>query len=88
MNGNQNNRITLAQHRGLVKSSTNNNESETITQSQWLEIEKAVRKRCDGFCPICMEGFNQGFEILLSCSHIYHRYEISIIISPSYLFIF
>lgn len=77
MNSNPNNRISLAQHRGLIKSSTSTsnggNEVESITQSQWIEIEKTVRKRCDGFCPICMEGFNQGFEILLSCSHVYHR---------------
>lgn len=72
MNGIQQNRVSLAQHRGLIKS-TINNEIETISQSQWLEIEQSVRKRCDGFCPICMEGFNQGVEILLSCSHIYHR---------------
>lgn len=72
MSGNQPNRISLAQHRGLVKPTTST-ENETISQSQWQEIEKIVRKRCDGFCPICMEGFNQGFEILLSCSHVYHR---------------
>lgn len=64
--------ISLAQYRGLVKPATNNSTT-ILTQSQWLEIENNVRKRLEAYCPICMEGFNKGFEVLLSCSHMYHR---------------
>ena len=65
--------LTLAQHRGLVKSS-NSNEENILTQVQWKEIERNVKQRLDAYCPICMEGFNQGYEVLLSCTHMYHRY--------------
>jgi hypothetical protein len=64
--------ISLAQQRGLVKP-TSNTTSVVLSQSQWLDIEDNVRKRLEAYCPICMEGFNQGFEVLLSCSHMYHR---------------
>jgi hypothetical protein len=63
--------VTLAQQRGLVKSSAK--AADVMTQAQWKEIESNVSQRLDAFCPICMEGFNQGYEILLSCSHMYHK---------------
>jgi hypothetical protein len=28
--------------------------------------------RNDAYCPICMEGFKEGREVLLSCSHMFH----------------
>jgi Ring finger domain/IQ calmodulin-binding motif len=33
--------------------------------------------RNDAYCPICMEGFKDGREVLLSCSHLFHRHCLS-----------
>lgn len=33
--------------------------------------------RNDAYCPICMEGFKGGREVLLSCSHMFHRHCLS-----------
>lgn len=41
----------------------------------WYFIESQLsRKRDpDTCCPICMEAFNRGEEVLLSCGHIFHK---------------
>ena len=46
-----------------------------VLSKEWASIEAKVSSRLerDACCPICMEGFNQGYEVLLSCSHIFHR---------------
>jgi hypothetical protein len=44
-----------------------------VVRSEWEVIEAKLVTRHDATCPICMEGFNQGYEVLLSCSHIFHR---------------
>jgi hypothetical protein len=72
MNGAHQTPITLAQQRGLIKSTVK--VADIMTQAQWKEIERNVIQRLDAYCPICMEGFNQGYEILLSCSHMYHKF--------------
>ena len=36
-------------------------------------MEHTVQARDEAFCPICLEGFHQGHEVLLSCSHMFHR---------------
>ena len=61
---------TLAQVRGLIPKVA---PVETLSQSEWHEIESKLDERGDAFCPICMEAFNQGHEVLLSCSHMFHR---------------
>lgn len=63
--------LTMAQSRGLVAIPTP--AIEPLKDYEWDSIEKGVAGRQDAYCPICMEGFNRGFEVLLSCSHMYHR---------------
>ena len=56
---------TLAQRLGLVKGPTT---SSTITRTQWDTLEKKLKEPnhvLDKNCPICMEPFNQGTEVLL-----------------------
>ena len=62
---------SLAQMRGLAPASV---EHETLTTEDWHSVESKLDSRGDAFCPICMEGFNKGHEVLLSCSHMFHRY--------------
>jgi len=41
---------------------------------EWKAIEDGLKTRAvDAYCPICMEAFKEGHEVLLSCSHIFHR---------------
>eukprot|EP01038_Epipyxis_sp_PR26KG_P004389 gene4389-6206_t len=61
---------SLAQRRGLVPSLP---QVAALTPQQWEDIEKNIKGRHEAFCPICMEGFSLGCEILLSCSHIFHK---------------
>lgn len=62
---------TLSQRRGLSKPVE---KVEVLTSSQWDEIEnKLANRTVDACCPICMEGYNQGQEVVLSCSHMFHR---------------
>ena len=60
---------TLAQRRGLVPTAP---PQAPLTPFDWAVIENS-RSDPDSCCPICMEGFKQGHEVLLSCSHIFHR---------------
>ena len=64
---------TLAQRRGLVQPAPQM--EAPVLSREWASIEAKVSSRLqrDACCPICMEGFNQGYEVLLSCSHIFHR---------------
>jgi hypothetical protein len=62
--------LTLSQSRGLVKAEP---KSDPVSHTDWLTIESKLHSRSDGYCPICMEGFKSGSEVLLSCSHMYHR---------------
>lgn len=63
---------TLAQKRGIAPPAA---KVVTLTPSEWSAIECNIRQRSDpeSCCPICMDGFNQGHEVLLSCSHMFHR---------------
>eukprot|EP01041_Mallomonas_annulata_P001257 gene1257-2434_t len=61
---------TLSQARGLVPATA---KIEALSKDAWDEIEERVDSRNDAFCPICMDGFNKGHEVLLSCSHMFHR---------------
>ena len=71
MAGTQQIPLTMAQSRGLVAAPAA--APEALKKFEWDSIEKGLASRQDAYCPICMEGFNQGFEVLLSCSHMYHR---------------
>ena len=62
---------TLAQRRGLAEPPAQMDAP--VARSEWEVIEAKLIGRHDATCPICMEGFNQGYEVLLSCSHIFHR---------------
>jgi hypothetical protein len=73
MSGSDHATLSLAQHRGLVKK-PDESKMETLSQAQWRSIEDSLAQREDAYCPICMEGFNKGNEVLLSCTHMYHRY--------------
>jgi len=64
---------TLAQRLGLVQPNAPIN---TVSRKQWDTLEAKLKEpdhKLDTFCPICMEAFNQGTEVLLSCSHMFHR---------------
>jgi hypothetical protein len=64
---------SLAQRRGLVQPTPQMDAP--VLRHEWDSIEAKLSSRLlrDASCPICMEGFNQGSEVLLSCSHIFHR---------------
>lgn len=61
---------TLAQRRGLAAMPA---KVEILSPSDWSHIEYKIKDRLDSCCPICMEGFKSGNEVLLSCSHIFHK---------------
>ena len=63
--------LSMAQSRGLVAAPKPI--STAMKDYEWESIEKELTFRQDSHCPICMEGFNRGYEVLLSCSHMYHR---------------
>jgi hypothetical protein len=65
-------RETLAQRRGLVPTAPEECIA-ALTPLEWTVMEKNSQKRNDAFCPICMEAFKQGREVLLSCSHMFHH---------------
>ena len=69
---NNNNNNTLAERRGLVAVKVKP-VSQSLSLNDWDAVETEARVRHDAFCPICMEGFSNGYEVLLSCSHIFHR---------------
>jgi hypothetical protein len=62
--------LSLAQKRGLVDVPA---ELKPLTAEEWSEVEQTAASRNECHCPICMVGFNQGCEVLLSCSHMFHR---------------
>jgi hypothetical protein len=63
---------TLAEMRGLVKAPATA-EAAVLTRQEWASMEQRIFERKDAVCPICMEHFKDGHEVLLSCSHMYHR---------------
>ena len=64
---------TLAHRRGLIQHKAVA-AHETVSAIEWKAIEDGLKTRAvDAYCPICMEAFKEGHEVLLSCSHIFHR---------------
>jgi hypothetical protein len=62
--------FTLAQKLGISEGPKAVN---IITLTEWEAIDEKAGIRNEAFCPICMVGFNQGSEVLLSCSHVFHK---------------
>jgi hypothetical protein len=48
-------------------------EEQALSPSAWQAIEYELASRRDSHCPIGMEAFSGGHEVLLSCSHMFHR---------------
>jgi hypothetical protein len=66
--------LSLAQQRGLVPMKPAA-KLEPMKSLEWYLLESSIAKKTDpdSCCPICMEVFNRGEEVLLSCGHIFHK---------------
>ncbi|CAF0770858.1 unnamed protein product [Didymodactylos carnosus] len=64
-----NNSLTLAEKIGLVET------EKKLSEAQWLDIKVQSNKRDDSSqpCVICKEEFGLNQQVLLSCSHVFHR---------------
>ncbi|KAI6655234.1 hypothetical protein LOD99_2522 [Oopsacas minuta] len=62
--------LSLAQKLGLVERPPS-----LLTEEQWAEIKGVSNARLDSAnpCPICKDQFNLHAQLLLSCSHIFHK---------------
>ncbi|CAF1016412.1 unnamed protein product [Rotaria sp. Silwood1] len=67
-------RGTLAERIGLIQM-TNNDTENHLTEAAWNVIKQRSNDRQDSNCPcpICQEDFGLGQQVLLSCSHVFHR---------------
>ena len=63
-------KLTLAMRRGLVKQP-----DPKLSDDQWAKIERMTKERGDHvkLCAICQQNFGTSEQIILSCSHIFHR---------------
>jgi len=68
-------RVTLAERIGLIQMTNNDNNSGHLTEEAWNAIKQRSNEREDSNCPcaICQEDFGLGQQVLLSCSHVFHR---------------
>lgn len=64
------NSLSLAQRLGLVQAAP-----EPISKDKWENIEKAAQIRYgkDSMCPICLCEFKTDEQMILSCSHVFHK---------------
>lgn len=62
--------LTLAQRHGLVKAPP-----KLLSEQQWLSTHAKSTARQDSQheCSICCEHFGLGEQVLLSCSHVFHK---------------
>lgn len=62
--------LTLAQKLGLVEAP-----GLLLTDKEWKEVKKKSNERQDSSqpCVICKEDFGLQQQVLLSCSHVFHR---------------
>ncbi|GAQ90141.1 hypothetical protein KFL_006050035 [Klebsormidium nitens] len=62
--------LTLAQKYGLVAKPP-----PRLSVEEWEEAHKRSRARRDSRlpCPICRDEFRDGEQVLLSCSHVFHK---------------
>ncbi|KAG2432541.1 hypothetical protein HXX76_008886 [Chlamydomonas incerta] len=63
--------MTLAQHLNLIP-----RPPPLLSEDQWSEVHLRSRLRQDSAneCVICKEEFQTGAQVLLSCSHTFHRH--------------
>ncbi len=71
---------SLAQRRGLMlpygqTAIPQKSEKEVMKPLEWYVLEGHLQRKVDPdcCCPICMEKFVSGEEVLLSCGHIFHK---------------
>jgi hypothetical protein len=66
-------RETLAERIGLIQ--TNTKTDNHLTEAAWDVVKQRSNDRQDSNCPcaICQEDFGLGQQVLLSCSHVFHR---------------
>jgi len=66
--------FSLAQQRGLIPPRPVA-KIEAMKPLDWYLLEGSIGKKenPDSCCPICMEAFCRGEEVLLSCGHIFHK---------------
>eukprot|EP01031_Cornospumella_fuschlensis_P029842 gene29842-36032_t len=69
-----NNESNLAIRRGLVPMPPKP-QADILKPIDWYFMESQISRKIDPdiCCPICMEKFNRGEEVLLSCGHIFHK---------------
>ena len=67
-------RGTLAERIGIIQIS-NSDVNNHLTEAAWTAIKQRSNDRQDSNCPcaICQEDFGLGQQVLLSCSHVFHR---------------
>jgi hypothetical protein len=67
-------RGTLAQRIGLIQM-TNTETDNHLSEAAWNVIKQRSNDRQDSNCPcaICQEDFGLEPQVLLSCSHVFHR---------------
>lgn len=67
-------RGTLAERIGIIQIS-NSDANEHLSEAAWTAIKQRSNDRQDSNCPcaICQEDFGLGQQVLLSCSHVFHR---------------
>ncbi|XP_078484093.1 RING finger protein 32-like [Ciona intestinalis] len=65
--------LTLAQKFGLIPH--NKDQEKLLTESEWGEVKKTSMLREDfkSPCVICKDDFRVEDQVLLSCSHVFHR---------------
>lgn len=67
-------RGTLAERIGIIQ--VNNSDADQhLSEAAWKAIKQRSNDRQDSNCPcaICQEDFGLGQQVLLSCSHVFHR---------------
>lgn len=59
-----------AQKMGLVEAPP-----QLLTEAEWSTVKEASNRREDSLlpCVICKEDFGLQDQVLLSCSHVFHR---------------
>lgn len=62
--------LTLAQRHGLVRAPP-----KLLSEQQWLatQAKSTARQDSQHECSICCEHFGRGEQVLLSCSHVFHK---------------
>ena len=68
-------RETLAERIGLIPTTHDNASNPHLSEAAWDAVKQRSNDRQDSNCPcaICQEDFGLGQQVLLSCSHVFHR---------------